>query len=150
MKVKSFVFLALVSLSAAIQVTVFAESTSDPSDNVTLNYPVLLTPCRVAEGEKYFKTGTILVLAFVVGSNSSYLYEHSNQQDKFLAEMHYDEGGLDAQGGVWSSIRARDVYNSLSKRKFILVTSAKDYQSNNYLDNLLPCRISYIGLSKYE
>ena len=137
------------SLAIAISSNTVASDTAGP-DAVSFQFPALLTACQVKKGDKYFSNTPILVLAFVVNSSYSVLYERDGQEDKFLAEMHYDEGGLDAQGGVWSEFRAEDVYDYLSKKAFFFISSKEEYQSGNYFKNIQPCEIKYIALKKYE
>ena len=150
MKLITLARAGLVSLSIVISLDALASDTaSGPPDEVSFQFPVLLTACQVEKGDKYFEDAPVLVLAFVVSNGTSVLYEHLVDEDKFLAEMHYDEGGLDAQGGLWSMARAGDAYDYLAKKAFFLITSKEDYQSSNYFKKLKPCKIDYVSLTKY-
>jgi hypothetical protein len=143
----SFISIRLVAVVVlALPVVAYAKK----SGSVTIKYPLLISACQVAKTDKYFKDAPILVLAVNVGAPSSYLYEHVNGRDKFLAEMHYDEGGLDAEGGTWSIYRASDVYNYLIKKPFTFIGTKNEYEASELLKQPTQCAIDYKDLDNYD
>jgi hypothetical protein len=128
----------------------YGSTASSADDELKIAFPALFSACQATPHDQYFKGSPVLVIVISIGVQESDIYELNTDNEKYLATMHYDEGGLDAQGGVWSMARASDVYDYLIKRPFKFYATRGELDSSGFLKHVKSCNIDYKELKAYE